>query len=245
MHPRSPARWRRRRRSFRCGPRARSYPTGCRRRRRPESGAACSFPYRLEAVEPPIGFGMIQTADLSDWTPGDAAHPEWVKLTQSVRALIGGTAPSAPSKAVPPPPRRKLLLAGVMAAVVVVAIAGVVASDFFTPLPMATPEQFEPAAGGCSACVGRACSGACSSRARPGAGARSRGRRPAPEAVAPAAEAPHPNQQRQNRRPPKSTRPNPTRPNPTRPKLRRPSRRLQPRRGSPAQSPTLRVKGVR
>ena len=63
------------------------------------------IPLRLEAVEPPIGFGMIQTADLSDWTPGDSAHPEWVKLTQSVRALIGGTAPSAPSapsKAAPP-----------------------------------------------------------------------------------------------------------------------------------------------
>jgi hypothetical protein len=87
------------------------------------------IPVRLEAVEPPIGFGMIQTADLSGWTPGDASHPEWIKLTQSVRAMIAAraaTAPVSPPSAAPIPPRPrktprpilKLALAG--AAVVVV-----------------------------------------------------------------------------------------------------------------------------
>ena len=164
------------------------------------------IPARLEAVEPPIGFGMIQTADLSDWTPGDSAHPEWVKLTQSVRALIGGTAPapsapSAPSKAVPPP-RRKLLLAGVMAAVVVVAIAGGAASYFFTPLKLAfnpspdntAPEQFAPSAGGAPpAPVAPAPEPAAAAPASaPAPAAEAVAPAPEPVAVAPAAESPTP-----------------------------------------------------
>ena len=159
------------------------------------------IPARLEAVEPPIGFGMIQTADLSDWTPGDSAHPEWVKLTQSVRALIGGTAPSAPSapsKAPPPRPRRKLHLAGVMAAIVVVAIAGGAASYFFTPLKLAfnpspdeaAPEQFAPAAGGAAPVAPAPEPAAAAPTPAPAAEAVA----PAPEpvAAAPAAESPAP-----------------------------------------------------
>jgi hypothetical protein len=38
------------------------------------------FPVRLEAVDPPIGFTMVETADLSDWAEGDASHPEWSRL---------------------------------------------------------------------------------------------------------------------------------------------------------------------
>ncbi|HEV8391170.1 MAG TPA: TIR domain-containing protein [Dongiaceae bacterium] len=90
------------------------------------------IPVRLEAVEPPIGFGMVQTADLSDWTPGDASHPEWIKLTQSVRGRTGGQAfatPSQPNAALMaarqgkrPIPLRK---AAMLAAGVVVLCAGI------------------------------------------------------------------------------------------------------------------------
>lgn len=87
------------------------------------------IPLRLEAVEPPIGFGMVQTADLSGWTPGDASHPEWIKLTQSVRAMIAGQGSTAKAnlpRAAPIPlrPRKafapvlKTAMAGVAVAVV-------------------------------------------------------------------------------------------------------------------------------
>ncbi len=36
-------------------------------------------PCRIDAVDPPIGFTMVQTADLVGWS-GDRAHPEWRKL---------------------------------------------------------------------------------------------------------------------------------------------------------------------
>jgi hypothetical protein len=87
------------------------------------------IPLRLEAVEPPIGFGMVQTADLSGWTPGDPSHPEWIKLTQSVRAMIAGQ--GAATKAspahvtlVPPRPRNAFapVLKTAMAAVAVIVV---------------------------------------------------------------------------------------------------------------------------
>ena len=48
------------------------------------------IPVRLEAVAPPIGFTMIQTADLSSWKPGAKSHPEWNKLIRSLKAAVSG-----------------------------------------------------------------------------------------------------------------------------------------------------------
>ena len=120
------------------------------------------IPLRLEAVEPPIGFGMIQTADLSDWTPGDTAHPEWIKLMQSVHALVAArssatpASPASPAPASPSPvaprPRRKPLpvLKLAMAAVAVLIVgAGVYLGwqqrGVVTPKPIAEAQP-EPAA---------------------------------------------------------------------------------------------------
>lgn len=51
------------------------------------------FPVRLEAVDPPIGFTMVETADLSDWAGGDASHAEWSRLLEQLRGkLRSGTA---------------------------------------------------------------------------------------------------------------------------------------------------------
>jgi hypothetical protein len=44
-------------------------------------------PVRLDEVEPPIGFGMFQTADLSDRKPQDGHHDEWRRLTGRLREL--------------------------------------------------------------------------------------------------------------------------------------------------------------
>jgi hypothetical protein len=115
------------------------------------------IPLRLEAVEPPIGFGMVQTADLSGWTPGDASHPEWIKLTQSVRAMIAGqgAAPKAGSpSAVPIPPRPRKAFAPVlktaMAAVAVIVVGagiyyGVAQRRADAPADVVATTEAEPA----------------------------------------------------------------------------------------------------
>ena len=60
------------------------------------------FPVRLEAVDPPIGFTMVETADLSDWAEGDAGHPEWSRLLEQLRAKMrsGSAAPASDVKRV-------------------------------------------------------------------------------------------------------------------------------------------------
>jgi hypothetical protein len=63
------------------------------------------LPVRLDAVEPPLGFTMVQTADLSTWSRSDREHVEWRRLIDQAHTLVGGTrsAPTMP----PPEPRRK------------------------------------------------------------------------------------------------------------------------------------------
>ena len=54
------------------------------------------FPVRLDAIDPPIGFTMVETADLIDWQEGDADHEEWARLLQQLRAkLLGPATPPA------------------------------------------------------------------------------------------------------------------------------------------------------
>ena len=54
------------------------------------------FPVRLDAIDPPIGFTMVETADLADWQEGDADHEEWARLLQQLRAkLLGPATPPA------------------------------------------------------------------------------------------------------------------------------------------------------
>ena len=49
------------------------------------------FPIRLDAVDPPIGFTMVETADLSDWQADDRSHPEWSRLIEQLRAQLQRT----------------------------------------------------------------------------------------------------------------------------------------------------------
>lgn len=115
------------------------------------------IPLRLEAVEPPIGFGMVQTADLSGWTPGDASHPEWIKLTQSVRAMIAGQSAAtkaSPAHVTPAPSRPRKAFAPVLkTAMAAVAVIVVGAGIFYgmqqrradAPSDVAATTQPEPA----------------------------------------------------------------------------------------------------
>jgi hypothetical protein len=89
---------------------------------------AVLVPVRLEEVEPPIGFGMLQAADLFDWTPGDRSHPQFVRLIERLRALTGrapGRTETSPAPIPVMPPRgRRWPLAAIIFGAIAVLVAG-------------------------------------------------------------------------------------------------------------------------
>lgn len=80
------------------------------------------LPVRLEDVEPPLGFGELQSIKLIDWR-GDPQAPAFRALVDAARALLAGESPPPP-RATPPPvrrPDRRVLIGG---GVLVLALAG-------------------------------------------------------------------------------------------------------------------------
>jgi hypothetical protein len=69
------------------------------------------FPVRLDAVDPPIGFAMVETADLSDWHADDRDHSEWSRLLEQLReklqTVAATAAPNAVAVVTPPRAVRK------------------------------------------------------------------------------------------------------------------------------------------
>lgn len=59
-------------------------------------GRSKLIPAKLDAAEPPFGFGDVQAADLSHWA-GDYNHPEWGRFANAVfaKARPGGAVPLA------------------------------------------------------------------------------------------------------------------------------------------------------
>jgi hypothetical protein len=55
-------------------------------------------PARIDDVDPPLGFMMIQAADLVDWH-GDRADPRWAHFLDAVRGILNGGAGMATSAA--------------------------------------------------------------------------------------------------------------------------------------------------
>lgn len=49
-------------------------------------------PIRIDDVEPPLGFGLIQAVDLIDWS-GDVKDPRWVHFTGALQAVMSGQKP--------------------------------------------------------------------------------------------------------------------------------------------------------
>ena len=60
------------------------------------------LPVKIDAVEPPLGFMMIQAADLVGWN-GDRTDPRWAHLLDSVRVVAGQISAPSDSRASPPP----------------------------------------------------------------------------------------------------------------------------------------------
>ncbi|MEO0983775.1 MAG: toll/interleukin-1 receptor domain-containing protein [Pseudomonadota bacterium] len=86
-------------------------------------------PIRIDDVEPPLGFGLIQAADLWDWD-GDIEDPHWDFFIESIRAVMTGEPVKGLEK---PAKRRRLnfgLVAGVLAALIIAAGVGLWAGGF-------------------------------------------------------------------------------------------------------------------
>src|SRR5258705_1030421 len=65
------------------------------------------IPARIDAVDPPLGFMMIQAADLVDWK-GDREDPRWAFFLEAVRSILRGGAGLTEmhgARAVEAPPR--------------------------------------------------------------------------------------------------------------------------------------------
>ncbi len=50
------------------------------------------LPVRIDPVDPPLGFGLIQTADLSEWN-GDTKDSHWTHFLGAARAVLEGKSP--------------------------------------------------------------------------------------------------------------------------------------------------------
>lgn len=77
-------------------------------------------PVRIDDIEPPLGFGLIQCADLIDWD-GDTKDSHWDFFIESVRAVMSGEPMAGLEK---PRPKRRMPLVPVALGVVVLVTAG-------------------------------------------------------------------------------------------------------------------------
>ena len=82
------------------------------------------LPIRIDAVEPPLGFGEIQAISVEGWK-GSRRDGRYRKLLHGVHAVMAGKKPdSAPIREAHPTTRRGALVAGGAAAVAVSAAGG-------------------------------------------------------------------------------------------------------------------------
>ena len=118
-------------------------------------------PARIDAVDPPLGFMMIQAADLVGWR-GDRADQRWVFFLEAVRSILRGGAGLSESRpieaAVRPAARNRTPLIAAIAGVALVAVVGiggwfalaprgsapVVATPSTSSSPTMTPQNAQP-----------------------------------------------------------------------------------------------------
>ena len=109
---------------------------------------SCLIPALIEKVEPPLGFGRIQAADLSQWR-GDERDPEFANLVRAISDLVR-TTPNGSAldqrvgervKPAPEPHRRRSKFLWIAAPLIAVGVTFYVASQF----PRAARPESEPA----------------------------------------------------------------------------------------------------
>lgn len=107
------------------------------------------LPVKIDEVDPPLGFMMIQAADLVGWS-GDRKDPRWGFLLEAVNAVLRNEGPpkafDAPLKQRPQQPRRVLPLIAGGVALAAVAVAAVVFSGVLKDRGSVTKEATPAAA---------------------------------------------------------------------------------------------------
>jgi hypothetical protein len=106
------------------------------------------LPVKIDEVDPPLGFMMIQAANLTGWR-GDRNDPHWTFFLDAVRSILSGTpAAEAPVRHAPRAHNPFAIPAVVLAAVVVAALAvwGFVFQRGSVPVAGTPPAAAPPAA---------------------------------------------------------------------------------------------------
>lgn len=94
-------------------------------------------PVRIDDINPPLGFCLIQFADLIDWD-GDIEDKHWDFFIESVRATMDGRPVEGLEK---PAPKKKNLLPILAAVAVLIGIIGSAGVFAFNSLTMASVER--------------------------------------------------------------------------------------------------------
>src|SRR5215212_9835020 len=82
------------------------------------------LPVRLDAVEPPLGFGEVQALSLKGWK-GDRADPRFQQVADAVRSRVAGEhVPYRPTQHVEGHVSRRAMIAGGAGAVVLAGAGG-------------------------------------------------------------------------------------------------------------------------
>ncbi|MBO0611557.1 SUMF1/EgtB/PvdO family nonheme iron enzyme [Thiothrix fructosivorans] len=76
------------------------------------------FPIRIDAIELPFGFGLLQAGDFTGWN-GKGDHPAFIELAAQIYGFLGRG-----SQPLQPPPASKSRMGAVLAGVAAVAVAG-------------------------------------------------------------------------------------------------------------------------
>lgn len=106
------------------------------------------LPVKIDEVEPPLGFMMIQAADLVGWR-GDRADPRWAVFLEAVHAVLHGEAPArldAPVRVVRRRPRFAIPLAIGGLVLATAAITAFVVPGLMTGRNTSTVERTAPPA---------------------------------------------------------------------------------------------------
>jgi len=81
-------------------------------------------PVRIDDIDPPLGFGLIQAVDLIGWA-GDVKDPRWTHFTDALKAVLAGGKPVGLEAPARPRRSRRPAWAIGLAAVAVLALVGV------------------------------------------------------------------------------------------------------------------------
>lgn len=90
------------------------------------------LPIRIDDVDPPLGFSLIQMGDLIGWS-GDTKDSHWQMVLAALRAIVSGERP--PALEAPPRRRRRSALPAMIVALILVVATAIGALVYFNGAP--------------------------------------------------------------------------------------------------------------